>query len=53
MAANSISLDRDETIEMRLARLNEELRDASAQTIMRASILREWAGEMTLSLIHI
>ena len=47
MAANSISLDRDETIEMRLARLNEELRDASAQTIMRASILREWAGEMT------
>ena len=47
MAASSISLDRDETIEARLTRLNDELRDASAQTILRASILREWAGEMT------
>ena len=43
----SISLDREETIEERLTRLNDELRDASAQTVLRASILREWVGEMT------
>lgn len=47
MAYDSISLDRDETIEQRLERLNHELRDASAQTILRASILREWGDEMT------
>lgn len=47
MGTSSISLDRDETIEQRLARMNEELRDASAQTILRVSMIREWAGEMT------
>lgn len=31
----------------RLARLNGELRQASAQTILRAAIIREWPGEMT------
>ena len=30
-----------------LKRLNGELRAASAQTILRAAILREWAGEIT------
>ena len=47
MAFTSINLGLDETIEERLKRLNDELRDASAQTILRASILREWADEMT------
>ena len=37
----------DESFEERLHRLNMELREASAQTILRASILREWAGQMT------
>lgn len=31
----------------RLVRLNGELRQASAQTILRAAIVREWPGEMT------
>lgn len=31
----------------RLARLNGELRQASAQTILRAAIVREWPGELT------
>ena len=43
----SISLDREETIEERLTRLNDELRDASAQTVLRASILREWVGAVS------
>ncbi len=33
--------------EYRVDRLNGELRMASAQTILRAAILREWRGEMT------
>jgi len=37
----------NETIEDRLARLNGELRDASAQTILRASIVREWEDQLT------
>lgn len=47
MAFTSISLDRDETIEQRLERLNHELRDASAQTVLRASVLREWGDKLT------
>lgn len=39
-----------ETIEEpkdRLARLNGELRQASAQTVLRAAIIREWPGQLT------
>lgn len=32
---------------VRLRRLNGELRQASAQTILRAAIVREWPGELT------
>jgi phosphoadenosine phosphosulfate reductase len=32
---------------VRLARLNGELRQASAQTILRAAIVREWVGDLT------
>jgi hypothetical protein len=34
-------------VEERLARLNGELRHASATTILRASLVREWAGKLT------
>ncbi|MDJ0920514.1 MAG: phosphoadenylyl-sulfate reductase [Henriciella sp.] len=47
MAYSAIALTLDETVKERLARVNEELRDASAQTILRASILREWTDEIT------
>ena len=47
MPYSDIKLRIDEDVDQRLARLNEELRDASAQTILRASILREWMGELT------
>lgn len=44
----SLKAKRDaEPLEQRLARLNEELRDASAQTILRVSMIREWPDEMT------
>ena len=36
-----------ETVDERLARLNGELRDASAQTILRVAMLREWTDELT------
>ena len=36
-----------EAPEIRLARLNGELRDASAQTILRVSMIREWPERMT------
>lgn len=36
-----------ETVDARLARLNGELRTASAQTILRVAMLREWPGELT------
>tara|TARA_R110000787_G_scaffold8592_4_gene29053 strand:+ start:683 stop:1426 length:744 start_codon:yes stop_codon:yes gene_type:complete len=36
-----------EAPELRLARLNGELRDASAQTILRVSMIREWPERMT------
>ena len=47
MAYSDIRITRPETVEQRLTRINDELRDASATTILRASILREWPDEMT------
>lgn len=47
MPYSDISLRIDEDVDQRLTRLNDELRDASAQTILRASILREWTDELT------
>ena len=47
MPYSDIKLRIDEDVDQRLKRLNDELRDASAQTILRASILREWMGELT------
>lgn len=47
MAYSEIRISLDETVEQRLERLNDELRGASAQTILRASMLREWQDEMT------
>lgn len=47
MAYSDISLQIDEDVDARLSRLNGELRDASAQTILRAAILREWSDELT------
>jgi phosphoadenosine phosphosulfate reductase len=47
MAYSEIRITRQEDVKERLARVNEELRDASAQTILRASILREWQDEIT------
>ena len=44
---SDISLRLDEDVEKRLSRLNDELREASAQTILRASILREWHDSLT------
>lgn len=36
-----------EAPDLRLARLNGELRDASAQTVLRVSMIREWPERMT------
>ncbi|MEO0467213.1 MAG: phosphoadenylyl-sulfate reductase [Pseudomonadota bacterium] len=36
-----------EPVADRLSRLNGELRDASAQTVLRASMVREWPGDLT------
>jgi len=47
MPYSDIKLPIEEDVDERLKRLNDELRDASAQTILRASILREWLGELT------
>lgn len=47
MPYSDISLRIEEDVDQRLMRLNEELRDASAQTILRASILREWFDDLT------
>ena len=47
MPYSDISLQLDEDITQRLTRLNGELRMASAQTILRAAILREWFGTLT------
>ncbi|MEL6829219.1 MAG: phosphoadenosine phosphosulfate reductase family protein, partial [Pseudomonadota bacterium] len=47
MPYSAIAISKPETVEERLVRMNEELRGASAQTILRASILREWQDEIT------
>lgn len=47
MPYSDIRITRDETVDQRLVRLNDELRDASAQTILRTSLLREWTKEIT------
>lgn len=47
MPYSAIAITREEDVAERLARINEELREASAQTILRASILREWQDEIT------
>ncbi|GAB5457271.1 MAG: phosphoadenylyl-sulfate reductase [Henriciella sp.] len=47
MAYSDIRITVEEDVKQRLARINEELREASAQTILRASILREWQDEIT------
>ncbi len=47
MAYSEIRITRTETIPERLARVNEELRDASAQTVLRAAIVREWLDDIT------
>lgn len=47
MPYSEIRLSLDETVEQTLERLNDELRGASAQTILRASMLREWQDEIT------
>lgn len=47
MAYSDYSLRLREAPPERLARLNGELRTASAQTILRAAILREWRGKLT------
>jgi len=47
MAYSDIRIPRKETLEQRLARINQELRGASAETILKASILREWRDEIT------
>lgn len=44
--ADSFSRDQ-EAVEDRLSRLNGELRKASAQTILRVAMVREWPGELT------
>ena len=38
---------KNETSDARLARLNAELRDASAQTILRVAMIREWRDGLT------
>ena len=47
MPYSDIRISLDETVETRLARLNGELREASAQTILRAALLREFEDEIT------
>lgn len=47
MAYSDIRITVEEDVDQRLARINDELRGASAQTILRASILREWQDELT------
>ncbi len=47
MAFTSIKLDLEETVEERLSRLNSELADASAQTILSVAMLREWEAGIT------
>lgn len=46
MPYSDIMVRRDESVEVRLERLNHELVDASATTILRASLVREWENEI-------
>ena len=47
MPYGDIKLRQNEDTETRLARLNGELREASAQTILRVAMIREWPEELT------
>jgi len=47
MTVSSIKTRANETIGQQLERLNGELRDASAQTILRAAVVREWVDKVT------
>lgn len=47
MPYTDATIRKSEAIEDRLMRLNAELRDASAQTVLRASIAREWIDSLT------
>nr|WP_321360796.1 phosphoadenylyl-sulfate reductase [uncultured Hyphomonas sp.] len=47
MPYGDTSLRRKEDTETRLARLNGELREASAQTILRVAMVREWPEQLT------
>ena len=47
MSVSSIKTRVAETVAEQVERLNGELRDASAQTILRAALVREWVGKTT------
>ncbi|MGH1421097.1 MAG: phosphoadenylyl-sulfate reductase [Hyphomonas sp.] len=47
MPYTDATIRKSEAIDDRLMRLNAELRDASAQTVLRVAIAREWADSMT------
>jgi phosphoadenosine phosphosulfate reductase len=47
MPYGDIKLRQLESTEARLTRLNGELRDASAQTVLRVAMVREWSEDLT------
>lgn len=47
MPYGDIKARNDQAPEIRLARLNDELREASAQTILRVAMVREWPERLT------
>ncbi len=47
MPYGDIALRKAELPEQRIARLNGELREASALTILRVALVREWPGKLT------
>ena len=47
MPYGDVSTKRNEPIAARLERLNAELRDASAQTVLRVAMIREWPESLT------
>lgn len=47
MPYTDATVRKSEAIEDRLMRLNAELRDASAQTVLRVALVREWTDSMT------
>ncbi|HAE27090.1 MAG TPA: phosphoadenylyl-sulfate reductase, partial [Hyphomonas adhaerens] len=47
MPYGDIKLRQLESTDARLARLNGELREASAQTILRVAMVREWPEQLT------